>query len=436
MLLGLYKIATSLGSPLLSLQLQRRVRRRKEDATRLGERRGEATLDRPDGPLFWIHAASVGESLLVLPLIETLLNERPTAHALITTGTVTSARLMADRLPTRAFHQFAPLDQASSWRRFFRHWRPDLGCLVESEIWPHLILEAERATTPLVLINGRMSARSASRWRVARAAGRRLFGSFALCLARSQADAERFSTLGARDVRMLGDLKHATPPLPADSNAFAKLKAAIGDRPVWLAASTHPGEEIELLATHQRLHDEYPDLLTIIAPRHPERGGAIRQALKARGETPAQRSLGEPLSSATNIYLADTLGELGLFYRLASLAFIGGSLVPHGGQNPIEAARLGCPPLFGPHTGNFEDMTKRLLDIGAAERVNNAEDLANTVSSLFKDHTTCDAMKAKGIEAGIAEAAVLGLVHQALGPLLDSCLGPTNPSIEPDRARA
>jgi 3-deoxy-D-manno-octulosonic-acid transferase len=436
MLLGLYKVATYLGSPLLSVHLKRRAGRGKEDASRLGERRGWATRERPEGPLIWVHAASVGESLLALPLIEGILDERPIAHALITTGTVTSARLMAERLPPRAFHQFAPLDQAVAWRRFFRHWQPDLGFLVESEIWPHLILEAGRKELPLVLINGRMSKRSAARWRLAGAAGRRLFRAFALCLARSGTDGEHFSKLGALDVRMLGDLKNATPPLPFDPDELAKLKAAIGERPVWLAASTHPGEEIQLLSAHRQLLETHPDLLTIIAPRHPERGADIKAALRDRGEDIAQRSLGEPPLPKDGLYLADTLGELGLFYRLAKLAFIGGSLVPHGGQNPLEAARLGCPPLFGPHTGNFEDMTRKLLDAGAAKRVSDAEDLARTMEALLLDQDALDGMTAKGIEAGAAEAAVLDHVRHALSPLLDQRLGPVDNTIEQRRASA
>jgi 3-deoxy-D-manno-octulosonic-acid transferase len=436
MLLGLYKMATYLVSPLVDLHLKRRVQRGKEDASRLGERRGRARLERPDGPLIWMHAASVGESLLALPLIEALLDERPNAHALVTTGTVTSAKLMAERLPPRALHQFAPLDQATAWRRFFDHWRPDLGFLVESEIWPHLILEAERVDLPLVLINGRMSARSARRWRWAGATVRRLLRTFALCLARSEADADHFSRLGAVDVRRLGDLKNATPPLPYDAEALAKLRDAIGDRPVLLAASTHPGEEILLLSAHQRLREAHWNLLTIMVPRHPERGGEIKAAFGERGEEIAQRSLGGQLPSASDLYLADTLGELGLFYRLATLAFIGGSLVPHGGQNPLEAARLGCPPLFGPHTGNFEEMTRKLIDAGAAGRVGDIEDLVGTVEVLLGDRSTLDAMAAKGIKAGATEATVLDHVRQALQPLLNQRLGPVGDSIEQRRASA
>ena len=419
MLLGLYRIATDLGAPLWTLHLNRRARLGKEARQRLGERTGLATISRPAGPLLWVHAASVGEALTALPLIETLLDERPALHVLMTTGTVTSAELMAERLPERAFHQFAPLDRAVAWRGFFDHWRPSLGCLVESEIWPHLILEAEHADLPLALINGRMSERSARRWRWAGASARRLLGSFALCLARGKADAERFMDLGAIDVRTLGDLKTAAPPLPANREALSDLETIIGDRPVWLAASTHPGEEMHIFAAHQQLRRSHPDLLTVVAPRHPERGEEVARDIEGHGEAVVRRSLGECPDRETGFYLADTLGELGLFYRLAMLAFIGGSLVPHGGHNPLEASRLGCPAVFGPHTGNFAEMTADLLEKGAAKRVADASDLACIVDALLTDQTLRNRMAAAGTEAGSAGAAILDRVRQALLPLLD-----------------
>ncbi len=419
MLLGLYRIATDLGAPLWALHLNRRARQGKEVRPRLGERAGQATIKRPDGPLLWVHAASVGEALTALPLIETLLDERPALHVLMTSGTVTSAELMAKRLPERAFHQFVPLDRASAWQHFFAYWQPSLGCLLESEIWPHLILEAERADLPLALINARMSERSFRRWRWAGASARRLFGSFTLCLARSRADAARFAELGAVDVRTLGDLKNAAPPLPVDQKALADLEAAIGDRPVWLAASTHPGEEMQILTAHQQLCRNYPDLLTIIAPRHPERGEEIAGDLRDRSALVARRRLGELPDQKTGLYVADTLGELGLFYRLAKLAFIGGSLVSHGGHNPLEAARLGCPTAFGPHTGNFDEMTADLLERGAGMRVDDADELARTVDAIFADPSIRDRMAAAGTEAGIAGAGALDRVREALSPLLD-----------------
>lgn len=435
MLLGLYRIVTDLGSPLLTQHLNRRARRGKEDLERLGERSGRTAMMRPKGPLLWVHAASVGESLAALPLIEALLAERPELQVLMTTGTVTSAKLLAGRLPARTIHQFAPLDQAGAWRRFFDHWRPDFGCLVESEIWPNLIYEAGRSQVPLALINGRMSARSASRWRWGRSAATRLLGSFTLCLARSPVDAERLQALGAADVRMLGDLKNAAPPLPADRTALSELRAIVGDRPVWLAASTHPGEDEAILRAHRILRDRHPDLLTVIAPRHPERGAAMAAALRAAGMKVARRSLGECLDMATETYLVDTLGELGLFYRLSSLAFVGGSLAPIGGHNPLEAARLGCLPLFGPHTGNCEETAHKLLEAGAAIRVRDGEDLADAVGMLLADAAVRDRKIACASEIGAAEGAIIRRVLEALTPTLDRQIA-RRAEHEPDHACA
>ena len=285
------------------------------------------------------------------------------------------------------------------------------------------------------MINGRLSSRSAGRWRFAGGSAARLLGTFALCLARSREDADRFAALGASDVRTLGDLKHATPPLPADPKALAALKAAIGDRPVWLAASTHPGEETEILAVHRSLAGRHPRLLTVIIPRHPERGAELAPVLASNGEAIARRSLGQAPPTAGGLYLADTLGELGLFYRTADVAFIGGSLVPHGGQNPLEAARLGCPVLFGPHTGNFQEMTTRLLEAGAARRVRDKDDLARQVDALLSDRTAREQMAMRGREAGAVETAVLARVQDALAPLLERQIGPA-PAAAPSHACA
>ena len=430
MLLRAYTAATELFAPLLPLHLKRRLRQGKEDPDRLGERYGRPARPRPLGPLLWVHAASVGESLAALPLIDRLCVERPKLKILVTTGTVTSARLMAERLPNGAIHQYAPIDRASSWRRFFTHWRPDLGCLVESEIWPHLIIEAERAALPLVLINGRMSERSAARWRWGGKAATRLFQSFRLCLARSPADGDHFRELGISDVRELGDLKHAAPPLPFKAADLTDLRHRIGDRPVWLAASTHPGEEAILLPVHRRLCERHPDVLTIIAPRHPERGADIQQYLQAEGEAVQRRSLGGWPDRQASLYLADTLGELGLFYRLAKAAFIGGSLVPHGGHNPLEAARLGCPPVFGPHTANFVEMTKSLLKAGAASRIQDADELLLLLSEWLGEPSTLARMAGSALEAGRSEEAVLERALEAMTPLLDQETG-LSPDLKP-----
>jgi 3-deoxy-D-manno-octulosonic-acid transferase len=263
-----------------------------------------------------------------------------------------------------------------------------------------------------------------------------LFRSFELCLARSRDDAERFETLGIADIRCVGDLKNAAPPLPADLAELERLRSTIGGRPIWLAASTHPGEERAISAAHDLIKTNHPDLLTIITPRHPERGGDVRDELRPTGDALAQRSAGEEPGRGIGLYLADTLGELGLFYRLARIAFIGGSLVPHGGQNPLEAARLGCPPIFGPHTDNFETMTASLIDVGAARRVQDVDDLALTVSTLLSDPVALDHMVALSKEAGLAEEAVLDRMLDAILPLLDRQIGLSPQTIEAIDARA
>lgn len=419
MLLPLYRMATHLSGPLIARHLRRRVRLGKEDPARLAERFGQSSIDRPAGPLVWFHAASVGEALAALPLIEALLNARPALRILVTTGTVTSAKLMAARLPARAVHQFVPVDRGAAWRSFLTFWRPDFACLIESEIWPNLVVQAEALSIPLVVINGRMSPRSSRHWQRAKRTAARLFASFELCLARNDEDALRFRQLGARDVRSLGDLKHAAPLLPVNDGALATWQALLEGRTVWVAASTHPGEEAMIMEVHKALAADFPEMLTIIVPRHPERGDGLADAISAAGLKVAQRSKQKLPDADTDIYLGDSLGELGLFYRLAPIAFIGGSLVPHGGQNPLEAARLGCALLFGPHTGNFDEITKRLDQQGAAKRVSDSDELSAVLHHLLNARQALTDMAASARQASAREDAVIDRILSALSPLLD-----------------
>jgi 3-deoxy-D-manno-octulosonic-acid transferase len=424
--LALYRFATRLGGPLFELALQRRARRGREDPARLAERRGRASVPRPAGPLVWLHAASVGEALAVLPLLEALLAARADLQALLTTGTMTSARLMAERLPPRARHQFVPLDRPAAWAAFFDHWQPQLALLVESELWPNLILESRRRGVPLALINARMSARSQQRWRRLPQSAAELLAGFEFCLAQSAADGERFSALGARAVAVAGDLKAAAAPLPAAGPALAELRAATGARPIWLAASTHPGEDAALLTAHRALAREVPGLLTILAPRHPEHGDALAALLTRAGVKFARRSQGALPGPRHAIYLADTLGELGLFYRLAQVAFVGKSLVPEGGQNPLEAARLGCPVLFGPSMTNFADLAAGLLYAGAARQVDDGRTLATTVAELLAAPDLRRAMAERGRATARDAAGALQATLAALAPLLARTLGPAD----------
>lgn len=425
MLLELYRGATTLGGPLIEAQLRRRVARGKEDPQRWRERLGAAGVARPAGPLLWLHAASLGESRSLLPLIEALLAERARLQVLVTTGTVTSAALMDQALPPRACHQFAPVDRPKAWRAFLAYWQPCLGLLVESELWPNLILEAHAQQLPLALINGRMSARSYRRWSRLPASAARLLGGFALCLAQSDADRDRLAALGAREATTASNLKYAAPPLPADPAALARLAAAVAERPVWLAASSHPGEEAVILDTHRRLAARWPDLLTVIAPRDPAQGAALAEASRRQGLAAGQRSHATG-PGACEIYVADSLGELGLFYRIAHASLIGGSLVPHGGHNPLEPARLGCPIVLGPHDANFAEIGARLVQAGAALRIGEGAELLPVLGTLLADRALRDRMAAAG-RAFAGEAAAAGLeTHRRLAPLLVHLLGPAD----------
>ena len=365
------------------LFLWRRAQRGKEDLNRLGERRGIAGLPRPDGRLAWLHGASVGEGLALLPLVERLIGKG--FHVLVTSGTVTSARILADRLPAGATHQYVPLDAPRFIQTFLDHWRPDLFLLAESEIWPNTICAVHARAIPITLVNARLSPRSFARWRRLPGFISALLGKIDLCLAQSQDDASRLLQLGAPRVDAVGNLKYDVEAPPSDPTRLGALAKQIGGRPVWIAASTHAGEEALALRVHKQLARQFSDLLTVLAPRHPHRGGEIVAAARGAGLNVAQRSLNEPIGPTTQVYVGDTMGEMGLFYRLSSVIFVGKSLIGHGGQNPIEPAKLGSAILHGPHVGNFIDVYAALDEKGGAIEVKDAETLAKTLAALFTD---------------------------------------------------
>ncbi len=415
----LYKAMTRPLAPLAMLYLAQRRKRGKEHPIRFRERRGIPSGTRPDGPLIWVHAASVGEATAVLGLIEYLLETRPDLEILVTTGTVTSARLLETRLRARARHQFVPADLPSWAARFLDHWRPDLALWVESELWPNLVFAAHARRIPMVLVNARLSARSYRRWRYWPGLIGPILSAFDLCLAQDQQQAERFRLLGARQVAAVGDLKAAAPALPFDLSELSRLRDAIGPRPMWLAASTHAGEEKVAAQVHRDLAARHPGLLTIIAPRHPARGDAIGAMLAEQGLRVARRARGDPVTRDTQVYLADTMGELGLFYRLAGIAFVGGSLVAKGGHNPFEAARLGCAVLHGPDMSNCAAMAAALAAAGAAETVSGAAALAQSVSALLADQRLRAERAAAAARVAAAGLGILDAVLERLAPWLD-----------------
>lgn len=401
--LRVYRVASlAAAPPVASRLLAWRAKRGKENRARLTERYGQASLPRPVGPLVWLHGASVGEMLAVIPLIERI---RAKGFAvLVTSGTVTSAALAAQRLPAGAVHQFIPLDSPRYVQRFLDHWRPDLALFVESDLWPNLILACADRAIPMILVNGRVSERSFSRWQLQPGVIAALLQRFDLCLAQSSADAQRFGRLGAPRIRSIGNLKLDVPAPPVDLPTLRKLKSIIDARVVIAAASTHQGEEKAILDAHRRLRQQCPSLLTIIAPRHPERGPAIAEAAKAAGFSIALRSCDELPKPDIDVFVADTLGELGLIYRLAPTVFMGGSLASHGGQNPIEAIRLGAAVVHGPHVWNFAEIYGALDSADGARLVADEEGLTACLGGWL----TNPAARKELADKAVATVAKLG----------------------------
>jgi 3-deoxy-D-manno-octulosonic-acid transferase len=399
--LRLYRLATLAGGPLASVVLSHRLRRGKEDAARLGERRGETRIARPEGPLVWVHGASVGEVIAIIPLVEHIVAKE--FKVLLTSGTVTSARLADQRLPAGVIHQYVPLDVPGYVARFLDHWKPDLGLFTESDLWPNLIQMSADRRIPLILVNGRVSERSFKRWRFAPGMIAALLRRFDLCLAQTAAYAERYRDLGAPRISTTGNLKLDAPEPPADQDSLRALQGAIGDRTTIAAASTHAGEEAALIETHRRLRGTFPRLLTIIAPRHPDRGPGVVEIARNAGLAASLRSRGQLPGVQDDIYVVDTLGELGLVYRLAPIVFMGGSLASHGGQNPVEPIKLGAAVLHGPHVWNFAELYEALDTARGAELVADVGRLTVRVGALLTDATERAAI------ASAARATIEGL---------------------------
>jgi 3-deoxy-D-manno-octulosonic-acid transferase len=376
--LGLYAAATALAEPLAPGILRGRARRGKEDSHRIGERLGRAGMARPDGPLIWLHGVSVGESVSLLPLTQALRVRRPDIALLVTSGTRTSAELLARRLPEGVIHQYAPVDGPGAVARFLDHWRPSLGVFVESELWPNLILGAKARGVKLALMSARMTDKSAKGWTRAPGAAKALLCAYDLILPQEAETEARLTALGARiDGRL--NLKRVGDPPPADGAELARLQAAIGPRKVVLAASTHPGEE----AIIAEALDLPADTLLIVAPRHPERGAEVAALFAGRV---ARRAAGQALVADTQVHVADTLGEMGLFFRLAQVVVMGGGFLPGiGGHNPLEPARLSKAIVTGPHVFNNASTYGEMFDEVAAIEAVDAAALARHVRGLLEN---------------------------------------------------
>lgn len=387
-MLKLYKILTSISAPFLRLLLHLRLKRGKEDANRLMERQGYPSAKRPAGELVWIHAASVGECQSALILIDHITRQKPEINFLVTSGTVTSAKLMAERLPVHALHQYIPLDHPQWVENFLTHWKPDLALWMESELWPNLLMTLHEKNISAILVNARLSDKSFHHWKRLKFQTKKLLQSFDLVLAQTDQDKIRYELLGAKNVMTAGNLKQSANPLPFGTTEFKNLKEAIGERPVWLYASTHNGEETLAARLHEDLKQTTPNILTIIVPRHPDRRAGIQSELNLMGLNTVFRGKEKKLpTDQTDIYIADTLGELGLFYTLSDIAIIGRSFSfdGGGGHNPVEAAQLNCAVITGPNIQFQEELFSEMFEANAAYQVHTEEELRQTLQFFLNN---------------------------------------------------
>ena len=396
--------------------IEKRKKNGKEDVSRFNERIGNPRLPRPEGKLVWLHGASVGESVSMLPLIQKILDTCPEAHVMVTTGTVTSAEVMKKRLPSRAFHQFIPIDKPEFTSRFLKYWHPDVALWFESEFWPSILSGLKAHNIPLILINGRISDRTFRRWKIFSFVCKELLSCFTLCLGQSDEDARRLKLLGAPEALCLGNLKYAGLPLPIDEKVKQDFQSLVQGRPLWLASSTHNDEELKIAEVHRRLKQEIPGLLTIIAPRHPQRGEEIRRDIEKSGLKTALRSQKQKPAPETDIYIADTIGEMGLWYDIADIVFIGGSLIPHGGQNFMEPARMRDAVIVGPYMHNFTDAMNRARRADAVISIQTPEELEKTVLRLLKDSEFLKTRRSLAYNWANGEAKVLdGIMDKVKG---------------------
>ncbi|MDQ7019791.1 MAG: 3-deoxy-D-manno-octulosonic acid transferase [Robiginitomaculum sp.] len=391
--LGIYRALTHGLTPLAPAWLGRRAKAGKEEAARIAERFGITDMTRPTGTLVWLHGASVGEAELALNLMQAMLATRDDLHFLITTGTRTSADMVARRLGKNAVHQYLPLDLPRAVTRFMAHWHPDLGVLMESELWPNLILAAKAHGTPLALANARMNEYSLHRWKSVPFSAAKLIRAFDWIGAADRGTRAGLMKLSNQPYETVGNLKFSMPAPMADKSTLSRLQAAMKDRPVWLALSTHEGEDKTVLRAHQQILQSHPNALLVLVPRHPERADKIITLCDQAGLATTRHSTGANPDEATRVYLGDSIGEMGLWLRLGTPAFIGGSLLPTlSGHNPLEAARLNVPVLCGLYCASFQEIYEALIRAEGARPVKTGAAMARAVLDLWDNPDKAKAM--------------------------------------------
>lgn len=426
MLLATYKTLMRLSTPVLNAYLDKRMARGKEDKLRAHERKGAPTKPRPSGALVWCHAASVGESLSLLSVIQKIATDYPNLHIMVTTGTVTSAQLMAQRLPPQAFHQYVPVDHPVWVDGFLNHWQPDFVIWSESEFWPNLLSGIKARQIPAVLLNARMSADTCRKWGYARGFIANILSVFDVALAQNEAEAMRLRTLGARLVKVSSNLKYAAQPLPFDAAVLAQLQQQTAGRKIVLFASTHAGEEDLAVRVHQAVQAKHPDLLTVIVPRHPQRGGEIAALIDTAGLSYQRRSQQDAqnfgIDATTQIYLADTLGELGLFFSLCATVVMGGSFADVGGHNPIEPAQMECLIIYGPQMYNFIGICGEFEQRHAALSVAHETALSSLLDDVLLTPEKYAITRANALRLTAEKSHVIDELMADIAPVLQAAL--------------
>ncbi len=421
LLIKSYGAATRALGPLTPIWVRKRASAGKEDPDRLNERHGESKYDRPSGTLIWFHAASVGECQMLMPVIERFHRHDPNIHILVTSGTLTSAKLMAERLPDNGLHQYVPLDYPQAVKKFLTHWNPDMAIWAESEIWPNLIRQTKAAGVPMALLNARMSEKSIAGWEKREESARSLFGAFDVILAADKHTAGGLGGILNRMIDMPGNLKDASAPLPYDKAELKRLKSELSRRPVWCAASTHPGEDKLMIKAHQQALEKHQRACLILAPRHPDRGDDIAKQLKDAGLSYVTRASNQPITQDTQVLLFNTIGEMGLAYRLSKVTFVCGSLVNGlSGHNPLEPARLDNAVLTGTHISSFADTYMSMISFDAAERILTPQEIGPRVSALISDKKALKVLSNRALEYAQSRDAVLDYVWDKLLPLIPS----------------
>jgi len=387
-----YRLFTYLFYPFAPFYLYFRKIKKKEDSISYKEKLSKIKIVREEGFLIWLHVASVGEAMSILPLIEDCIEEKKIDKILLTSITLSSGKILKKRFSqnTKVVHQFLPLDVAVLTNKFLNHWKPNLSIFIDSEIWPNLILQVSKKKIPLLLINARITKKSFNRWKMIISFAKKIFEKFDLCITSNKESEDFLKILGAKNIKNYGNLKFSKIKTESnnkfDSNFLNKIKS----RKIWCGASTHPTEEIFCAQSHLRIKEKYNNVLTIIIPRHINRVNTIYEELSKLDLKIVLSSNLDQLDTKTDIVLVDSYGESVKFYNISKYVFLGKSLIPSlikdGGQNPIEPARLGCKIFHGPYVSNFTEIYKYLDDLGVSKKVNNSNELSLSLVEKFKDN--------------------------------------------------